>query len=85
MKYSASGRPDSQIGVPFVAGNIQPIDQADVGASVTVDHSLEFPVSTDGSQLPQRITNTKVWMNAASSLRKPFVEKKFKPVKPRKQ
>ena len=50
MKYSASGRPDSQIGVPFVAGNIQPIDQADVGAGV--DHSLEFPIPTDGSQLP---------------------------------
>nr|CAH0098038.1 unnamed protein product [Daphnia galeata] len=45
-------RPDSQIGVPFVAGNIQPIDKADVGASVTVDHSLEFSVPTDGSQLP---------------------------------
>nr|CAH0098006.1 unnamed protein product [Daphnia galeata] len=44
------GRPDSQIGVPFVAGNIQPIDQADVGAGV--DHSLEFPIPTDGSQLP---------------------------------
>jgi hypothetical protein len=52
LKYSASVRPDSQIGVPFVAGNIQPIDKADVGASVTVDHSLEFPVPTDGSQLP---------------------------------
>ena len=52
MKYSASGRPDSQIGVPFVAGNIQPIDQADVRASVTVDHSLKFPVPTDESQLP---------------------------------
>jgi hypothetical protein len=51
LKYSASGRPDSQIGVPFVAGNIQPIDQADVGAGVTVDHSLEFPVPTDCSQL----------------------------------
>ena len=52
MKYSASGRPDSQIGVPFVAGNVPPIDQADVGAGVTVDHSLEFPVPIDGSQLP---------------------------------
>ena len=52
MKYSASGRPDSQIGVSFVAGNVPPIDQADVGAGVTVDHSLEFPVPIDGSQLP---------------------------------
>ena len=52
MKYSASVRPDSQIGVHFVAGNIQPIDQAGVGSGVTVDHSLEFPVPTDGSQLP---------------------------------
>ena len=33
-------------------GNVPPIDQADVGAGVTVDHSLEFPVPIDGSQLP---------------------------------